>query len=166
MIAHHTSIARGTYQSTWGTPDYILDAVRGLYGPVEYDLASSFEHNKRVKAQRWFSKGAPCPRSVEGPVRPGDFFWCNPPGPCKLVAKFWATWCDAVARGAVGAFLLFNSDHWRQLAKPPFPVSVVVLRKRVRYVGAPHQANFPSVLILSPGGKGRLPEDFGHVVTW
>ena len=35
-----------------------------------------------------------------------------------------------------------------------------------RYVGAKHQANFPSVLILSSGGEGRLPENFGHVVTW
>lgn len=167
MIAHHTSIARGTYQSTWGTPDYILHEVEKLYGRVDFDLATSREHNRRIGARWIYTKQNPCPGTVRFGERDRPYvFWCNPPGPCKAVAWFWQTWIDAISRGAVGGFLLFNSDHWRQLPKPPFPVSAVIFRKRVRYVGAKYQASFPSVLILSAGGKGRLPEDFGHVVTW
>lgn len=160
-IAHHTSIQRGTYQSTWGTPSELIGAVIDMFGSIDLDLASSHRANETVRAKAFCSAENPCPTHPH--VIPGQVVWCNPPGPCEHVAEFWDVWLGCVSRGARGGFLIFNVDHWRQLEAPGWDLPVVVLRKRLRFVGAKSQANFPSVLVLSDGDP---PADLGHVVMW
>lgn len=161
-VCTNTSAARGTYQSTWGTPEDLLLRVRDAFGRIDVDLASSEEHNARVRAGRIYTIHNPCPRRV--PVLPGEVVWCNPPGPGSQVKEFWAIWNDCLAAGAAGAFLFFQIDHWRQVAPPAMPLAVVILRRRLRYVGAKSSANFASVLAIA---NSRLDlRDLGHVVRW
>jgi hypothetical protein len=160
-VAHHSSLRRGTYTETWGTPIEILGSVTQIYGPITIDLASSAEHNTRVQAARYYSEADPCPPTIA--VTPADVVWCNPPGPGWRVKEFWATWCDCVRQDAQGGFLVFNLDHLRQLAAPGPTLSVVILRKRLRFHGAPSSANFPSALIVR---NGELFKGLGHVLQW
>jgi hypothetical protein len=51
----------------------------------------------------------------------------------------------------------------RQLPAPPIPLPVIMLRKRIRFVGAPGGANFASALVLS---GGTPTNQHGHVMTW
>ena len=161
-VCTNTSARRGTYQSTWGTPQHILEIVRDHFGAeISLDLASSEEANKIVKAKRFYSAEKPCP------LAPGvgldEMVWCNPPGPCWAVKEFWDAWVSCVQRSARGGFLIFAIDHLRQLPAPPMPLPVIMLRKRIRFVGAPGGANFASALVLS---GGTPTNQHGHVMTW
>jgi hypothetical protein len=149
-ICDHTSNARGTYSDAWGTPDHVIEIVRQLYGEIDYDLASNDEANKIVRAAQYWTQQRLCPKDPD--IAAGSVIWCNPPGPRWHVDEFWSVWCRCVERGAVGGFLIFKQDHWRALPAPPVPCTAVVLRKRLRFVGAKGGANFPSTLVLS----GRL----------
>lgn len=160
-ICTNTSAKRGTYSSTWGTPQEIMFLVHDLFGPIDVDLASSAEHNKRIHAKTFFSESNPCPKGLA--CRPGSVLWANPPGPCSRVKEFWEIWCWNVSLGCRGAFLVFSGDHLRQLEWPGFPLWVVCLRKRLRFVGAEGGANFPSYLILSERPNIAVP---GHLMEW
>jgi hypothetical protein len=165
-ICDHTSIARGTYSSEWGTPPWVLDISKLLYGTVHVDLASSAEANLyHVKARCYWSADNPCPSKPDVPA--GHTIWCNPPGPCTLVKEFWQAWQYCIAGGAKGSFLIFKQDHWRQLPAPTMDVTALVLRRRLRFVGAKGGANFPSTLILS-GNQLDKPwlYEYGHLLLW
>jgi len=160
-IAHHTSIARGTYSSEWGTPPEIVEVVRTAFGCIDYDLASSEEHNRIVKAGIYFTKKDPL-KNVNN-LAPG-MIYCNPPGPSELVLHFWVQWQVCVSLcGWQGAFLLFNIDHWRMLPRPTFHTKALLLRRRLRFVGAKHQANFSSMLFFA---GAKAPTGWGHVVDF
>lgn len=164
-ICDHTSVARGTYSSEWITPPWVLDIARLLYGSITYDLASSELANMQVKAGFYWCVELPCPKKPEVPA--GYTVWNNPPGPCSLVKEFWQSWQHCIAAGAKGAFLIFKQDHWRQLPPPRMDVTALVLRRRIRFIGAKQSANFPSTLILSGNqlDKEWLYEH-GHVMLW
>lgn len=161
--AHHTSQQRGTMRDDWGTPEWVLDIVRGIYGPITHDLASNDEANQLVGAKWYWTRENPCP--LHPPTEPEDVVWCNPPGPCAMVEHFWRIWWRCVGLG--GGFLVFNLDHLRQLPAPPQTATVLILRKRLRFVGASQGASFPSALV-SPGRveqKASLLEH-GHLLGW
>jgi hypothetical protein len=161
-ICTNTSIRRSTYSDAWGTPQEILFLVHDLFGPIDVDLASSAEHNKRIHAKSFFSEDNQCPKDLT--CKPGSVIWVNPPGPCSRVKLFWEIWCQQIfAFGCRGAFLIFSGDHLRQLEHPGFPLWVVALRKRLRFVGAKGGANFPSYLVLSEEPGIELP---GHLMEW
>lgn len=160
-VCTNTSVRRGTYSDAWGTPQEILFLVHDLFGDIDVDLASSPEHNKRIGARSFFSESNPCPKGLV--CKPGLVLWCNPPGPCKRVKEFWEIWCWNISIGCRGAFLVFSGDHLRQLEHPGFPLWVVALRKRLRFVGAKGGANFPSYLILSERPSIEVP---GHLMEW
>lgn len=164
-ICDHTSIARGTYSSEWITPPWVLDIARCLYGMITCDLASSAEANKHIDAIWYWSIENPCPKEPSGAaVRT---VWCNPPGPCSLVKEFWQSWQHCIAQEAKGAFLLFKQDHWRQLPPPRMDVTALVLRRRIRFIGAKQSANFPSTLILSGDQLGmEWLYGHGHLMLW
>lgn len=162
-IAHHTSIQRGTYQNNWGTPKELIDLVREHFGGIDYDLASSTGHNKIVKARNYHCEKYPCPQYPY--MRVGGVSWLNPPGPGKSVIEFWNIWRRAITLNhGEGAFLIFNLDHWRQLPGPGFPVTVIILRKRLKFIGAKSSASFPSALVLT--GASKKLKALGHCVSW
>lgn len=146
-IGANTSLANGTYKADWGTPPEIIDlVVRAAGQPVYCDLASSEEHNKRIGAEIFYSTENPCPTAL--PECRG-LLWCNPPGPGKNILSFFARWMESVHRNIYpAAFLLFNLDHLRYLVHADY-FNITVLRKRIKFVGAKHQNNFPSAIIWS-----------------
>jgi hypothetical protein len=159
-IPHHTSIQRGTYYADWGTPGEVLDLVRYTFGCIDTDLCSSKQHNKIVGARKFYSRLKPCP---EHP-RDKGVIWCNPPGPSELVIEFWNRWCWCTepCQGGEGAFLIFNLDHWRMLHIPNGEHFVWLPRNRLRFIGAPSQASFPSAVVFT-----RKPKiSNGHLVAW
>jgi hypothetical protein len=164
-ICDHTSVTRGTYSNEWITPSWVLEISALLYGSIHVDLASSKEANWHVTAQSYWSADNPCPTKPNVPA--GHVIWCNPPGPCVLVKKFWQAWQYCIADGAYGSFLIFKQDHWRQIPAPSMDVTALVLRRRIRFVGAKGGANFPSTLILS-GDQLDKPwlYDYGHLMLW
>ena len=165
-IAHHTSRKRGTYRDDHGTPIEIINLVREMFGQIDLDLASSRPHNKLVKAKKFYSLSRPCPKLVR-PSSDYEVAYCNPPGPPTNVRWFFERFkewyiSDEMGVCGEGAFLICNIDHWRCLTVEHYGLWVLVLRKRLKYVGARHQANFASVLITT----AKPPKGFGHVVEW
>jgi len=155
-------VESGEQLDTWGTPEEVLDIVRGTFGGITLDLASSAEANKLVRAPKYYSETQPCP---EEPPSSGEIVWCNPPGPVEKVRWFWLVWMWCVSQGAEGAFLIFNLDHWRTLAKPDAsgpPLYVSLPRSRLRFVGAPAQYNHPSGIVST---KSLWHFD-GNVARW
>lgn len=165
---HHTSRKRGTISNDWGTPEWVLDLVRIVCdGEITEDLASSPGHNERVRAQRYFVAGSSKAIGTYQPT-PKSVVWCNPPGPCSRVKIFWARWLEFTPPGN-GAFLIYNLDHWRQLPAPPTPMHVLVLQKRIKFVGATSSASFPSAIVWAkmPGvWHNKLLREHGHMVVW
>ena len=167
---HLTSRARGTYGDDRRTPAFVLDAVRRAAGVknVFLDLASSDAANESVRALHYYTADKPCPALQSAPQRSqaGRLVWCNPPGPVAHVQWFWAAWNAYVARGALGAFLLFNIDHWRQVTAPTVAAEVVVVRRRLPFTGpgcSGAGASFASALVCA---GFSAPRDLGHVVSW
>lgn len=183
-IADHTSIARGTYSNDWGTPAFVLNVVRAIYGRITHDLATSEEHNLRVCADIFWTADRPCPSDLALPSM--SVIWCNPPGPRVLVEKFWNLWCNQIANGCFGGFLIFKQDHWRALLTPPFSCTCVVLNKRLSFIRSqaeiehlkakadregkryqkPSGANFPSTLVLPGDVRREIGEVLGPAVLW
>lgn len=187
-IADHTSLQRGTWSDDWGTPETVLDLVRGLYGPIVLDLASSAEHNERVKAGWLYTTDYPCPDHppMVNTQSAGVSVWCNPPGPRSVVEAFWNVWRWCAERTGAGGFLIYKQDHWRALPPPSFLCTCVVLRKRLRFhrseaeveflrVEAERKgekykpaggATFPSTLVLPGDVRDRVHPDHGHALLW
>jgi len=165
-MPHHTSKKRGTWSNDWGTPKDLVEEVRRMYGRIDFDLASSAEHNKIIRAKKYWTAQDPCPERPDlfGEETPDPVVWCNPPGPLLNVGKFWAIWLWCVSVSCRGAFLIYNMDHWRCLPAPPEDMCVVVLHKRLRFVGAKSGASFPSALVLSRDPVWNA--DLGHCVVW
>jgi hypothetical protein len=163
-IPHHTSKARGTYYSEWGTPTEVLQLVRDTFGRIDLDLCSSAKHNKVVGARNFFTKHEPCPSAdsfLELDMLHSNV-WCNPPGPSGLVIDFWRRWLACMAAGANGAFLIFNLDHWRMLVHPTDEFFIWIPRYRLKYMGAPSQASFPSGVVFTQ--QPKIPH--GHLLRW
>jgi hypothetical protein len=150
-----TSRARGTYRDDHQTPDWVLDIHRKIFGShIDLDLASSDEANNRIQAVRYYTRDRPCP--LDPVVWGGNVVWCNPPGPCKSVMRFWDAWCYCLSHGARGSFLAFSVDHLRLLRNPGFILWVGLLHRRVAYVGQTQTLAVGSALIC---GGIKLPEN-------
>ena len=148
---------KGAQSDDWGTPREVVDMVRSTLGDIDIDLASSEKHNKVVGAYKYYSIDDPCPE-VTWTV-PTTF--CNPPGPVANVRWFWDVWCNTLAPGRGGAFLIFQIDHWRTLPAPPRDLWCLLWPKRLKFVGAKDGANFSSVLVLT-----KKPQIDANVVLW
>jgi hypothetical protein len=159
------SRAKGTYRDDHGTPDWLLEVVRGMHaGKIHIDLASSFEDNERVGADVFYSVENPCPPAIniEGLVGRANIY-CNPPGPAKKVKWFWDVWKDAVGNGLEGSFLVFSIDHLRLLSPSRYDdLYVCVIRKRLVFHGQTMTLSVGSALISTVRG----PEDLGTWFYW
>jgi hypothetical protein len=154
-------IRAGAKLDDWGTPDFVLNIVRAVCGPITIDLASNRSANARIGAREFYSKSNSCPEHV--PIKTHSVVWCNPPGPVEKVRWFWDRWCECIANDATGGFLIFNLDHWRTLGAPAAPLFVCILRQRLRFVGAESQFHHPSALVLSEDPRATY---VGNVVQW
>jgi len=159
-IAHHTSRKRGTWSAEHGTPKHVIELVRKMFGRIDVDLASSNEFNESVGALYFFSKEDWCPAHLSVWGHP-QVFYCNPPGPSSEVKRFFDIWQRATDHPNLGAFLVYNIDHWRML-HPSRPLWALMFAKRLKFIGAKHQANFGSVLITTK----KPPKGFGHIFRW
>jgi hypothetical protein len=167
-IAHHTSKKRGTWSAEHGTPEHVIELVHRMFGHIDVDLASSMVFNKMIGAGGIFTKESPCPGDLDAGSFNGAIIYCNPPGPSTEVKRFFDIWQrttrprdSLIFRPNHGAFLIYNIDHWRML-QPTRPLWVLMFAKRLKFVGAKHQANFGSVLITTK----KPPEGFGHILKW
>jgi len=128
----------------WATPPALFEALDREFGPFVLD-AAAFPGNAKC-ARFW----TPAENGLAQPWGPGPT-WCNPPysdpGP----------WCrKATAEALAGnlSVLLLKSDTGTAWFQDDIAgkAEVIFLRPRVRFVGAPNQAPFPSVLaIYRPG---------------
>lgn len=146
------------YKNDWGTPNYIIDiALHALaIDQFDLDLASNAEHNERIRAKQFCTNIDPTTwRHTTGSV------WCNPPGPAKRVQQFWTLLQQSTIRRA--AFLFFNVDHMRKMSLDDVEFdrwTMILLRKRVKYIGALSGASFPSALLLK-GAVYSVHSDVG-----
>jgi hypothetical protein len=150
-------LQKGAQSSEWGTPTAVLEVARAAVGRFDVDMATNTMWLPAVGARRNYTLLKPCPAKVDG----GAAVWCNPPAGVNAVRWFWDAWCGAVDRGAEGGFLIYQIDHWRTLPAPPTTCYCVLWPKRLRFVGAPCQANFSSVLVTT-----QEPKVSGNVVMW
>jgi len=161
-IAHHTSKRRGTWSAEHGTPEHVIELVRRIFGRIDVDLASSMVFNEIVRAACFYSRMLPCPDDLDADyLQKPTVIYCNPPGPSGEVKRFFDIWQRATKQPNHGAFLIYNIDHWRML-RPTRPLWALMFDKRLRFIGAQHQANFGSVLITTK----KPPKGFGHIFRW
>ena len=156
-------VRAGAQLDDWGTPSDVLDFVRRVFeDEITVDLASSATANELVRAARYYSLENPCPERPD--VKHGEVVWANPPGGVASVREFFQRWERAVNVSKVGAFLVFNADHFRSLASERPWYKVIACRKRLKFVGAPSQYNHPSLLVFA--GRSHIVDDFGTVLSW
>lgn len=155
QLPHLTSKQRGTYHDAWGTPEYIIEAVRSTYGCIDLDLASNDKAQEIVRARYYNTEDNPAQGLKRFALhRHGKHtIWCNPPGPSKNVRDFYFKWTELIRVGHQGAFFVFNLDHLRKLAVgwADRPLNLVVLRDRVKFVGAKNACCWPSGILYTGG---------------
>ena len=155
------------YQSDYGTPSYILDAVLASLDANSWtlDLCSSAEHNERIGATYFYS--ADCPYSkinelTAWPPYPLDVVWCNPPGGnWRAHFNLWTRCAES------GAYLAYSVDQLRGI-NLRITDCLVLLHKRVRYLlpnGEPAKstAPCPSALIVRGACRYRPLYQIGAV---
>lgn len=132
----------------WATPADLVDSLRADF-PFELDVCATLEN---AKASRYFTK-ADNGLAQEWAVRPGSFWWMNPPYGREI--KHWvarAAW--SASRGWPGVSLLpaRTDTKWFQSFVYPVlrerPSDVEFLAGRLKFGGAKHGAPFPSVLVV------------------
>lgn len=150
---HLDSLSKGTYYDSYGTPKWIINAACEALGIKCFDIDMAADARNTV-APKYYSKQHPLTRPA---TLRGKYVWCNPPGPWKprtetlnryalagLGEKMWSIWYEHVTQGA---FLFFNADHLRYV-ECNYGDAIVMLRQRVKYVGAKSSCSFPSALVI------------------
>lgn len=124
-------------KDNWCTPQCVLNWIAPL-GPIECDPCPSSE--SLVKAKHYLSDG------LAGEWPTGGLIYCNPPYGRSIPA-----WVDKVVgehqRGAEIVLLLPARTDTRWFVNLAWSRPVIALiRGRLRFVGAPASAPFPSAL--------------------
>ncbi len=143
-----------TGNDDWQTPPEVFDPLMAAFG-FTVDVAAG-PGNHRLP--RWFGEGGEQPCGLAADWR-GEVCWMNPPYSRKLQPRF-------VEKAAVNAALnrvvtvallpartdtiAFHDWIWDRNEHKPYPWvrSVRFLRGRVRFVGAPSSAPFPSMIVV------------------
>jgi site-specific DNA-methyltransferase (adenine-specific) len=133
------SSARGD----WGTPRSLYEAAVECWGAFLLDAAASKENALCSDF---------CDAERDGLVTPWrSTTWCNPP-----YGRMVGAWVDKAtdeAGGGVRSVLLLpartDTRWWHRAMEEAY--EIVLLRGRVRFVGAPAPAPFPSALIYFTG---------------
>lgn len=146
----------------WETPPELVAEVAASLGIARFDLdAAASEQN--AKALRWYDEEADGLRRVWGPFGLRSMVWCNPPYGREI-----GRWVEKAAtearegRATVAMLIPARTDtrYWHAHIwdaashRPREGVEVRFLPGRVRFVGAPSRAPFPSAIIIFHAREG------------
>lgn len=142
----------------WRTPEAVLDVVRG-FDAIGLDPCTTFDNP--VKALRWYA-----PPEANGLVRPWagrGLVWWNPPYGREL-----GRWIEKAAyeahQGAESIGLIPARPDTRAWQRWITGADAICFRRgRIRFVGAPASAPFPSALPYYGPRVARFLEAFGDV---
>lgn len=143
-----------TGKDDWQTPHALFAALHAEFG-FTIDLAAN-EQNHKVS--RWIGPGGLSPDFLTYSVGPDERGWMNPPyskAQAAFVAK--AATCGALVVALLPARTdtrMFHRYIWDEaLNRPRAGVELRLLRGRLKFVGAPSSAPFPSMIVVF----GRKP---------
>ncbi len=144
-----------TGKDDWETPDALFKALDAEFGFV-IDVAANADN---AKCEAWYGPGSPLDEEDALTTSWGSYTcWCNPPYSRGLQAKFIEKAYIETKLGATVVMLLpartdtraFHQFIWdREFHRPlPWVREVRFLRGRLRFVGAPASAPFPSMIVV------------------
>lgn len=153
-----------TGKDDWATPPEIFDPLKAEFGFV-LDAAAN-GHNRRCPAYFGPDHSAPAHRdglacSWSEPYSRHGAVWVNPPYSRGLQGRFIEKAAIEARAGATVVMLLpartdtraFHAHVWdlERHAPRPWVREVRFLKGRVRFVGAPASAPFPSMVVVFRG---------------
>jgi phage N-6-adenine-methyltransferase len=162
----NTDLMFSTGKDDWATPPALFDALEREFGGFALD-AAALEHNR--KAFAYFGPDHPDESRQDAlavpswwlamPIADRGPIWINPPYSRGLQGRFvHKAALEASMMGATVVMLLpartdtkvFHADIWDASAHKPRPWvrEVRFLPGRVRFVGAPASAPFPSMIVV------------------
>jgi site-specific DNA-methyltransferase (adenine-specific) len=138
-----------TGKDDWETPFELFDALHEEFG-FTLDLAANAQN---AKCARWVGPGGLAPDLLAYTVGADERGWMNPPysrAQANFVAK--AATCGALVVALLPARTdtrMFHRYIWdEKVRRPRTGVEVRLLRGRLRFVGAPASAPFPSMIVV------------------
>ena len=152
----NSALMFATGKDDWATPPEVFDP---LHAEFRFWLDGA-AHQDNARIGFWWGPGGlaedaltvPHWRCVGGPI------WINPPYSRGLQAKFIAKAAEEARKGATVVMLLpvrtdtraFHAHIWdAETHKPrPWVREIRFLKGRVRFVGAPNAAPFPSMIVV------------------
>ena len=165
----NTAVLFSTGKDDWQTPPAVLAPIIREFG-INLDVAAN-AHTARCEH---FLGGPEYPDALAvdwSACRPfGDWpiCWCNPPYSRGLQHKFIAKAAEQRLRGVTTVMLIpartdtkaFHAHIWDADRHQPRPgVEVRFLKGRIKFVGAPHGAPFPSMIVIFRGSPvGPSPD--------
>jgi phage N-6-adenine-methyltransferase len=130
----------------WATPPDLYSRIESRYGPLTLDVCATAEN---TKCERYFSP------DVDGLSQPWAPYrcWMNPPYG-RAIGRWAAKAQDESRMGALVVCLLPARTDTRWWHEHVMRSSqIVLIRGRVRFVGAASSAPFPSaVVVFAPPG--------------
>jgi phage N-6-adenine-methyltransferase len=155
----NTAVLFSSKSDEWQTPPEIFDPLNAEFGFVTDVAANEANH----RCETWLGPGG----SFYDALADGLYWgrgpcWCNPPYTRGLQGRFIAKAAAEARNGATVVMLLpartdtkaFHAHIWNQYEHTPREgVEVRFLNGRVRFVGAPSSAPFPSMVVVF----GRKP---------
>ncbi len=174
------NIQHSSRTDCWYTPLDILERVRRVIGPIEFDPASDRFGNMRVGAKTYFSKTSQSDGLSLGWPE-GTNIFCNPPGGKRgnqsMTALFWARLMSyrPVIKEAI--FLCFSAEALQNTQGKGVPsicrFPFCVPKRRIRFVNEQGEGASPShsnVIVYVPGSLNNTVQfestfaDLGDVV--
>lgn len=143
-----------TGRDDWETPPDLFAKLHAEFG-FTLDLAANAQN---AKCPRWIGPGGIAPDLLACEIAQDEICWMNPPysrTQADFVAK--AATCGALVVALLPARTdtrMFHRYIWDDKAhRPRSGVEVRLLRGRLKFVGAPSSAPFPSMIVVF----GRRP---------
>ena len=140
---NHTMRVMGSSKSPeWYTPKHIIKLVVDLFGEIDLDPCSNSHESPNVPAKKHYTK------EDDGLSQPwGGRVYLNPPYGNEISA-----WVEALVKkfesGEIQeAIALLPGRIDTQWFQPLYDYLICNIRGRLQFVGAPHCAPFPSVIV-------------------
>jgi site-specific DNA-methyltransferase (adenine-specific) len=152
------TISKALYSSKkedWRTPKEVLDVVREM-GPIDLDPCASPNKRHWFAKDNWTDEGLLATRDL-----PKGLIFVNPPYGSNIID--WVTkWTEGISLSHRSSILLLPSrtdtrwfhETWKSIAAYCF------WEGRIKFVGAPHPAPFPSVLFYAGANPHRFCDVF------